>query len=154
MGETDFEDERRDHAASTPEDLHLAGIFRPTEHGRTLLPRLCGIMTAAADMKDELSRRGLDADDVPPDILMDLFENTPYGAHIIDIGRVLSDVELRDPNGATLVFSSMGFMDLAEITLLSLRLGMNTMRPIERPTGAPEIVVSVTLRALTGSGYC
>ena len=154
MGETDFEDEQHEHAASTPEDLHLAGIFRPTEHGRTLLPRLCGIMTAAADMKDELTRRGLDADDVPPEVLMDLFETTPYGAHIIDIGRVLSDVELRDPNGATLVFSSMGFMDLAELTSLCLRLGINRVTPTELPTRAPEIVVSVTLRALTGSGYC
>ena len=154
IGETDFEDEHGDSAAPMPRGLHMAGVFRPTEHGRTLLPRLCGMMTAAADLKDELNRRGLDPDDVPPDVMMHLFESTPAGAHIIDIGRVLSDVELRDPGGTTLVVSSMGFIDLAELTMLSLRLGTKMVSLDQLPSDGPEFVVSVTLRALTGGGYC
>jgi len=154
IGETDFEDEHGDGEAPIPRGLHLAGVFRPTEHGRTLLPRLCGIMTAAADLKEELTSRGLDPDVVPPDVMMHLFESTPAGAHIIDIGRVLSDVELRDPGGATLIVSSMGFMDLAELTSLSLRLGTKRVSLDQLPSDAPEFLVSVTLRALTGSGYC
>lgn len=112
------------------------------------------MMTAAADLKDELNRRGLDPDDVPPDVMMHLFESTPAGAHIIDIGRVLSDVELRDPGGTTLVVSSMGFIDLAELTMLSLRLGTKMVSLDQLPSDGPEFVVSVTLRALTGGGYC
>lgn len=111
-------------------------------------------MTAAADLKEECLRRGLDPDDVPPDIMTHLFESTPAGAHIIDIGRVLTEVELRDPRGATLVVSSMGFMDLAELTSLSLRLGTKMVSLDQLPPDAPEFIVSVTLRALTGSGFC
>lgn len=154
IGETDFEDEQGDRAAPVTKGLHLAGIFRPTEHGRALLPRLCGIMTAAADLKDECIRRGLDPDDMAADVMMHMFESTAAGAHIIDIGRVLTEVELRDSGGATLVVSSMGFMDLAELASLSLRLGTKMTSLDHLPSDGPEFVVSVTLRALTGSGFC
>lgn len=154
IGETDFESERGENVANDRPGFHLAGAFRPTAYGRRLLPRMCGILTAAADMKDELNRRGVDPDDMPPEELEDLFENTAAGAHIVDIGRVLSDVELRAPNGRTLPFASMGFLDLSELASLSRRVGCNeTMDFHPLPPHAPEFLVSVTLRELAAGFY-
>ena len=154
IGETDFEGDRRDPRRKG--GRHLVGVFRPTGYGRRLLPRLCGILTAMSDLKDEVDRRGLDADDLPPDTLEELFVSTTAGAHVIDIGRVLSEVELRSPMGGTLEVASMGFMDLAELASLSRRLGVEdggepdiVEPPIvesdaSRPN-IPEFLVSVTL---------
>lgn len=148
IGQTDFEG-----SESAPQDigrLHLAGVFAPTPYGRRLLPRLCGIMTAASDLKDELERRGVDPDEAAPEEIDRLFETTPAGARILDIGHVLSEVELRDPVGARIVVASMGFMDLAELATLSQKLASGKMPDIRQlPPGAPEFLVSVTLRGLS-----
>jgi hypothetical protein len=162
IGETDFEGQRSEiapaHSEMDPaarEGRHLAGVFRPTTYGRQLLPRLCGIMSAAADLKEEVARRGLDPEDVPPDIMRRLFEGTPAGLHILDIGRVLSEVELRSPTGLTVVVASMGFMDIGELASLSRRLGCSrpTVNLDDLPPEAPEFLVSVTLQELTDSVY-
>jgi hypothetical protein len=147
IGETDFEGEADASAQRLRERRHLAGAFRPTTYGRQLLPRLCGILTAGADLKDELVRRGLNADDAPPDVIEDLFESTAAGAHIVDIGRVLSEIELRAPTGTTLAVASMAFIELAELASLSRRFGCD--EPVDLEATSPDgvqFVVSVTLR--------
>jgi hypothetical protein len=161
IGETEFESldsdtldtespdiERRDMESAPPRDRrgHLVGAFQPTAYGRGLLPRLCGILTAAADLKEELVRHGSDADDASPELIEHLFENTAAGAHIIDIGRVLCDVELRAPTGVKLEVQSMGFMDLSELAQLSRRFGEEPEPLHQLPPEAPEFLVSVTLR--------
>lgn len=146
MGETDFEDARGSETPRGRPRFHMAGAFRPTEYGRRLLPRVCGILTAGADLKEELGRRGLDPDSAPPEVVEQLFETTAAGAHIIDIGRVLSEIELRAPGGQTLAVASMGFMELAELAFLSQRLAGDddvAIRPLQ--PGTPEFLVSVTL---------
>jgi hypothetical protein len=154
IGETDFEDERGDSRSPGRPRFHLAGAFRPTAYGREILPRVCGILTAGADLKEELARRGLDADDAPPEMIEHLFETTAAGAHIIDIGRVLSEIELRAPSGHTLAFASMGFMELAELTSLSRRLGGNDhVGPVALRSDIPEFLVSVTLHDFGGASY-
>ena len=152
IGETDFEQDRGESASRLGKPRHLAGVFNPTDYGRRLLPRLCGILTAGFDLKEELVRRGLPTEDPPPDIVEELFETTEAGAHIIDIGRVLCEVELRDPGGVTLTVESMAFIDLAELASLSRRLEHQTVDLDEVPAEAAEFLVSVTLREL--SPYC
>lgn len=162
IGETEFEGQRdeipRAHEIDpeAPAGKHLAGVFRPTTYGRQLLPRLCGIMTAAADLKEEVVRRGLDPDDVPPHLMRRLFEGTAAGLHILDIGRVLSEVELRNPTGLTVVVASMGFMDMGELASLTRRMGGSppTVDFDHLPPEAPEFVVSVTIRELTDTSLC
>ena len=151
IGETEFERERQ------PPELgkgwHMAGVFHPTDLGQRLLPRLCGILTAGFDLKEELVRRGLPTEDPPQEIIDELFETTEAGAHILDIGRVLSEVELRDPDGVTLKVSTIAFIDFAELAALSRRLGVNETVDFENvPPEAAEFVVSVTLSDL--SVYC
>ena len=150
IGETDFEGERDEHGKTgwlPRARRHLVGVFRPTSYGRDLLPRLCGILTAGADLQDELTRRGVDADNPPPELMEELFENTAAGAHIIDIGRVLSEVELRAPTGSMLEVASMGFIELAELAALSRRIGcQGPMSVADSKADVPEFLVSVTLR--------
>ena len=131
----------------------MAGIFHPNAYGRRLLPRLCGMLTAGLDLKEELVRRGLPTEDPPPDIVEHLFETTAAGAHIVDIGRVLCEVELRDAAGVTQKVSSMAFIDLAELASISRRLGENEDVAFDKvPPDEAEFLVSVTLCDL--SPYC
>jgi hypothetical protein len=154
IGETDFDQEKGDGTPDHGEPSHLAGTFHPTDYGRRLLPRLCGIMTAGFELKEEMVRRGLPTEDLPPEIIEELFQTTAAGAHIIDIGRVLSEVELRDPGGVTLKVASMGFSEMAELLSLSRRFGANEAADLDEvPSAAacevPEFLVSVTLQDLS-----
>lgn len=146
IGETDFEEEREVAAPQHGERRHLAGVLRPTPYGRRLLPRLCGIMTAGFELKEEFLRRGIDPDEAPPEVVEHLFESTAAGVHILDLGRALSEVCLRDPGGVRLKVASMGFIDLAELASLSRKLGQNENVDFDGvPAGVAEVLVSVTL---------
>ena len=146
IGETDFEDDPAPIAPRPGERRHLAGIFRPTAYGRRMLPRLCGIMTAGFALKEELVRRGVDPEDAPPELMEHLFETTAAGAHILDLGRALSEVCLRDPGGVKLKVASMGFMDLSELASLSRMLGENETVEVDQvQPEVAEFLVSVTL---------
>jgi hypothetical protein len=148
IGTTEFEGEDGD-APKLDASRHLAGAFHPTDYGRQLLPRVCGMLTAAADLKEELVLRGLNADDAPPELMEHLFENTAAGAHILDIGRVLCDVELRAPSGCRLEVASIGFMELAELAKLSRRHGRGDTSGVGRERSeVPEFLVSATFREL------
>lgn len=153
IGETDFEEDPATFAPGPDKLRHLAGIFRPTAYGRRMLPRLCGIMTAGFALKEEFVRRGVDPDDAPPEMIEHLFETTAAGAHIIDLGRALSEVSLRDPGGVKLKVASMGFMDLSELASLSRMLGGNQTVDLDHvPSEVAEFLVSVTLSDL--APYC
>src|SRR5947209_2946984 len=149
IGETNFEQEHAELALRLAGRRHLAGVFRPTPYGRRLLPQLCGIFTAGFELKEELVRRGLDTDDLPPETMEQLFETTAAGAHIIDIGRVLTEVGLRDPGGVRLKVASMAFIELAELASLSRQLGQNQTVDFDAvPSDVAEFLVSVTLSDL------
>lgn len=140
IGETDFEED----GCRPP---HYAGVFRPTEYGRTVFPRLTGILTAASGLKDELEARGLSDDEMSPEQVANLLDNTRDGPKVLDIGKALSEVELRDPEGRLLEFKQIAFIDLAELAALSRKLGCNGDMEWEGlPPEAPQYIVSVTLR--------
>jgi hypothetical protein len=152
IGETAFEEEPTEGALHVGERRHLAGIFRPTAYGRQMLPRLCGFLTASLALKEEIVRRGVDPDDVSPEMVEHLFETTAAGAHIIDIGRALSEVCIRDPGGVVLKVASMAFMDISELASLSAKLGEDSTAGEDAPANAAEFLVSVTLCDLVP--YC
>jgi hypothetical protein len=149
IGETDFEQEHMETVPHAGERRHLAGIFRPTPYGRRLLPRLCGIMSAGFELKQELASRGLSTDDVPQDVLEYVFGTTAAGVQMLDVGRVLCEVRLRDPGGVTLQVASMAFIDLSELASLSAKLGVTqTVDLDEVSSEVAEFLVSVTLSDL------
>jgi hypothetical protein len=111
------------------------------------MPQLSGIMTAGADLKDELTARGVSEDEMDRDDVIDLLETSDPGRRVMDIGRTLSEVELRDPSGAQLEFASIAFVDMHELSKLSRRLGCEPDVDLEAlPPDAPEFIVSATLQ--------
>lgn len=143
IGETDFEEHGR-------HSRQFVGVFRPTLYGREIFPRLTGIMSAATALREELRERGLCAESMDGDDTMDLLETTAAGRKVVDIGRALSEVELRHPDGRTLEFASIAFMDVEEIRVLGRRLNVAAApEPDALPQGAPRFMVSVTLRSKT-----
>lgn len=126
----------------------IVGEFRPTAYGRELLPRLTGVLSAAAALKDEMATRGISEESVTDPVTgPDLIESMPGGRKMVDIGRTLSEVQLRDPSGIALEFKSIAFLDLGELDSLARKLG--TMRPFATSEGGPHqrarVLVSATL---------
>lgn len=126
----------------------LVGEFRPTAYGRELLPRLTGVLSAAAALKDDMAARGITEESVTdPATGPDLIESMPGGRKMVDIGRTLSEVRLRDPSGVELEFKTIAFLDLGELESLARKLG--TKGPFAKGEGGPHqrarLLVSATL---------
>jgi hypothetical protein len=127
---------------------HLSGSFEPTAYGLELFPRLTGILTAGHQLKAYLEEKGLTPEEMSPDEIERVFESTPSGQKVIDIGRTLSDVEMHAPDGVRLEFESIGFSDVLEFSTLAgemnAKLGAER-EPTELPPGVPRYLVSATL---------
>jgi len=139
IGESDLED-TSDHPRQR------GGMFRPTAYGREVFPRLSGILAAGHALKAHLEQHGLTAEEMDQQAIDDLLDNTPAGQGIIDIGRMLADVEMRAPDGQRLEFASIGFSDLAEMTRFMRELERAADGdPADTPVEEPCYVVSATL---------
>ena len=135
VGDTDF-----DHAGPGPQQ-HL-GIFRPTEHGLEVLPRLTGFLTAAAALKQVVERRGIDPEAMQPDTVIEVLERTCEGQRMIDVVKALDALELHDATGARVRFTSIAVSDLRELRRLSAEVNVDVALPDE-PT-MPVYVISAT----------
>jgi hypothetical protein len=136
IGETAFEQK---HARQR------LGVFWPTGYGLEIFPRLSGILSAAAKLKSEMASRGLREDELAEN--EELFVSTEGGRDMVELGRTLSEVELRDPKGQRLEFRSIAFSDLEELRRLCRQLATPTEMPGDDEIGetGPRYVVSVTL---------
>lgn len=140
IGESDLEEERDD-------PRQCGGVFRPTAYGLEIFPRLTGILTAGYALKTHLDANGLSPEEMDRDELDQLFDTVPAAQKVIDIGRTLADVEMREPDGGTLEFASIGFIDRLEMEQVLREIeGRPLGLPVELPSGAPRYFVSATLR--------
>ena len=125
---------------------HLSGSFDPTPYGLELFPRLTGILTAGHELKSYLDANGLSAEEMSREEIEKVFDTVPAGQKVIDIGRTLSEVEMRDPDGKRLQFVSIGFSDLLEFTTLAREMDRGKQSaPSDLPPGVSRYVVSATL---------
>jgi hypothetical protein len=125
---------------------HLSGSFNPTPYGLELFPRLSGILTAGHQLKSYLDANGLSPEEMSREEIETIFDTIPAGQKVIDIGRTLSEVEMRDPDGKRLEFVSIGFNDLLEFKTLAHELDDGGKRePSALPRGVSRYVVSATL---------
>ena len=123
------------------------GVFRPTAYGREVFPRLTGILTAGLALKTHLEAGGLSPDDMERGEIAELLDTTPVGQKIIDIGRMLSDVELWAPDGRRLEFASIAFTDPTELQRLVREMELSDGFELpDLPPEAPRYFVSATLR--------
>jgi len=128
------------------EARHLAGVFSPTAYGLEIVPRLTGFFSAAHQLKMNLEDNGLSADEMDREALEHVFDTTPAGRKIIDIGRALSGVEMRAPDGKRMEFSSIGFSDLTELRSLLRDMEPDSAHDLDDlPPDAPRYIVSATL---------
>jgi hypothetical protein len=140
IGESDLEE-----ASGNPGQR--GGTFWPTAYGLQVFPRLTGMLTAAHALKMHMDANGLSEDSMNGDQVEELLETTPAGQKVIDIGRMLSDVEMRAPDGSRLEFASIAFSDLMEVHQLARTLRLDAADdPSVLPPDAPRYIVSATLR--------
>ena len=122
-----------------------AGVFRPTPYGLDIFPRLTGILSAGHALETHLRENGLSLDDMERAEVEHLFDTNPAGQKIIDIGRMLSEVEIQAPNGDRKEFKQIAFIDQLEWKRV-LKDPAADVEIEEWPAGVPRYVVSVTLR--------
>lgn len=140
IGESDL-DHRGDHPGQQ------GGIFRPTAYGLEVLPRLAGFLSAGHALKTHLEANGLSPDEMGEDEIDGLLDATPAGKKIIDIGRMIADVEMRAPDGQRLEFASIAFSDVMELQRLVRELDGGSDEDLpDLPADAPRYIVSATLR--------
>jgi len=123
-----------------------AGVFRPTGYGLDIFPRLTGILSAGHALETHLRENGLSLDDMESAEIDHLFDTNPAGQKIIDIGRMLSEVEIQAPNGDRKEFEQIAFIDQLEWKRMAKLLSDPAAEVEEWPPGVPRYVVSVTLR--------
>ena len=138
IGESDLSENSR-------HPRHHAGTFRPTAYGLEIFPRLTGFLSASHALKAHLEEQGRSTEDVQQSELEYLFETTPAGQKIIDIGRALSEVEVHAPDGKRLEIASIAFSDLHELQTLVRELRIEDGEDLsEIPPDGPRYVVSLT----------
>jgi hypothetical protein len=124
------------------------GVFRPTAYGVEIFPRLSGTLTAMHGIRTHLEAKGIAPEDARGDQLEELFDSTPAGRKFLDIGRMLSEVEVRAPDGRRMEFASIAFSDPREIHRLAKVLAVDVDYELEDLTpDAPSYIVSATFRA-------
>ena len=123
------------------------GVFWPTPHGLELFPRLTGILTAGMALRAHMKELGLHEDEMDKDQVIDMLDNTPAGQKILDIGRTLSEVEVRAPDGRRLEFVSIGFNDMNEwLSVSPWESSDGVGKKVEVPPDAPRYTVSATFK--------
>jgi hypothetical protein len=137
IGESDF-----DESSGYPRQR--AGVFLPTAYGVEVLPRLSGILSAGHALKAHLDANGLSPDDMNARQVEDVLDTTAGGQKILEIGRMLSEVQIRAPDGRPLEFASIAFSDVKEIQRLARELELGELDDL--PPDAPRYIVSATLR--------
>jgi len=139
IGESDLE-------GASDHPRQRGGVFRPTAYGLEVFPRLSGILSAGYALKTHLDANGLSAEELERGEIDELLDTTPAGQRIIDIGRMLSEVEMRAPDGLRLEFASIAFSDVSEIERLVREMGLGAAGALpDLPPDAPRYVVSATL---------
>jgi len=138
IGESKLEDARSKR--------QRAGVFHPTAYGLDIFPRLTGILSAGHALETHLRENGLSLDHMERAEVEHLFDTNPAGQKIIDIGRMLSEVEIQAPNGDRKEFEQIAFIDQLEWKRMAKLLSDPEAEVEEWPPGVPRYVVSVTLR--------
>jgi len=123
-----------------------AGVFHPTAYGLDIFPRLTGILSAGHALETHLRENGLSLDHMERAEVEHLFDTNPAGQKIIDIGRMLSEVEIQAPNGDRKEFEQIAFIDQLDWKRMAKLLSDPEAEVEEWPPGVPRYVVSVTLR--------
>jgi hypothetical protein len=113
-----------------------------------VFPRISGFLSAGHALKTHIEANGRSPDELKPSDIADLLDTTPAGQKIMAIGRMLSEVEMRAPDGLRLEFASIAFSDVLEVQRLARELAVSAAdRLDDLPPDAPRYIVTATFRA-------
>jgi hypothetical protein len=136
IGETDFE-----HHGQGPRQQ--AGIFRPAPSGLADLPKITGMFAASLAFMRVVERNKSPLSDAD-DTAVSLLENTPEGRKLVEHAKVISELELRDPDGNALPIESIAVSNLQELAALAAsKLGRTDLENVP-----PRYLISVTVRPI------
>jgi hypothetical protein len=143
-----------DLTARMPNRRQLGGIYRPTDAGLSLMPLLCSADALGEALKRLFGPTGQPSRDLSEDEARELVTGTDDARRVVEYGQVMSELELRAPNGQALEFGSIAFNDLDGFR----QLGKQPSPPFKavitlarsRGENAPQYIVSATL---TKSAY-
>ena len=124
-----------------------AGMFHPTPYGLEIFPLISGILSVGHALKMHMDANGLDAEEMDKDQVIALLDKTPAGQKLIDLGRMLSEVEMHGPDGKPLPFKSIAFSDLLELKRLARELKTGLEENLaDADLDGPRYIVSATLQ--------
>jgi hypothetical protein len=139
---------KSDLEGASPDPRQRGGVFWPTTYGLQLFPRLAGMLSATHALRTHLEANGLCPDEADQRVIDELLETTPAGRRIIDIGRMVIDVEMRAPDDRRVEFASIAFSEPMEIKRLAQDMRIEAASDLpDLPSDAPRHIVSVMLRA-------
>lgn len=118
------------------------GVFHPTVYGLTMLPTLTCGLSASRAFQRELSAMGKRAEDLSNEDIASLIETSDATAAMVELGRILGEIELRAPDGQPIPFETIAFSDVEELR----RTGHTLIGGMEKflPANAPRYLVSAT----------
>lgn len=140
MGESDL-------ALPSTKPGQQGGVFHPTAYGLTLLPRLTCALSAGRAFQQQIEAMGRRAEDLSNDEIASLVETSDATRTMIELGRILSKVELRAPDGRAIAIQSIAFSDVEELRNMGRSLGGAAAAVMTLPVDAPRYLVSATTLA-------
>jgi hypothetical protein len=132
-----------------------AGIFRPTEFGLTVLPRITDKCPALLAFGELSSREGIDVDDDRPDgasAALDSFGGTAEGQRVIHAATHIASVVVKDSLGELVHWESLAVTDLELLAGLSQKQNPGKHAAVAFLPGIRKYVVSLTMAASSDRG--
>jgi hypothetical protein len=128
------------------------GTFHPTDHGLEIFPRLTGILSAGHALRLQLEAKELSPETMAREEIEELLDTSPAGQKILDLGRMLSEIEVRAPDGSRMEFETIGFSDIVELKRFAHEMcpGLPADDALKVPRDA-RYLVSATFREESGS---
>ncbi len=133
------------HKSQSP--AQRADLFFPTEYGLTLMPRVTCALTAGHALLRDLEALGKSAAEMSAEEAEIFVKSRACGLAMLDVGRVLSKVEVRGADGNRLEYESIAFCDVEEFYRFGRVLGVDYGKMLAKlPPDTRPVTVSVTLR--------
>ena len=125
-----------------------AGMFRPTDFGRNVLPGITDMFPALIAFGELCRREGVDVNDDSPEsasAALDTFGGTAEGQRVISAAKRISAITVRDAAGRTIHWESLAISDLELLAKLAAKQKPGNRAVVASPPGSGSYVVSLTL---------
>ena len=129
----------------SPGARERAGLFNPTAHGLTLLPRLLGSMTKQRRFEEQLAARGRTDLDIDSPEMDELLRSSPAGRAMFEAMRLIVQIEIRAPDNERVHVAALTFSDIDEMQRIGQKRGVKSLEYLSSlPHDFPKYLVMIT----------